>query len=165
VRARPALLLIALLAARTAQAEPEPEPERRVWLALRSASAFGYSGAGFYNHLAGARLDYRPDPRFAIGVLASYANLKGAEGRAHNVLVAGMVEYRLPLSARIALPVRGYTGYLPANGPWLEAATGLRFGLGPTTELTLELVAPALWVIRERVVGSFDAAIELAFRL
>jgi hypothetical protein len=141
------------------------EPERRLWLALRTESAFGYSGAGFYNHLAGVRLDYRPDPRFGLGVLASYANLKGADGRAHNLLVAGMVECRLPLGARVSLPVRGYTGYLPANGPWLKAAAGPSFTLTPTTELTLELVAPALWVIRERMVGSLDVSLELVFRL
>jgi hypothetical protein len=153
-----------LLAAQPARASAS-EPARRLWLALRTESAFGYSGAGFYNHLAGVRLDYRPDPRFGIGVLASYANLKGAEGRAHNLLVAGMVEWRLPLSARVSLPVRGYTGYLPANGPWLKAATGPSFTLAPRTELTLELAAPALWVIRERVVGSFDVSLELALRL
>jgi hypothetical protein len=95
----------------------------------------------------------------------SYANLKGPNGRVHNVLPAAMLEWRAPLGNDVALPIRFFSGYLPKNGPWLKLALGLSRRLSERTTLTFEALAPALWVVRNSTAGSFDASLELAVDL
>jgi hypothetical protein len=134
-------------------------------LAVFTEGALGFAGDGFYNQLAGLRLDYHASPRFALGLALSYANLKGPDGRAHNVLPAAMLEWRAPLTRDVSLPIRFFSGYLPRNGPWIKAALGLSRRLNSRTTLTLEAIAPALWIVRDSTVGSLDAALELAVDL
>ena len=145
---------------------PSTEPSPHFALAVAAESAFGLSGSGFYNQLAGLRLDYRTASPLTLGVGASYANLKASDGgRAHNVLLTGMLEWNARLSRHAGLPVRLVSGYLPKNGPFLKAAVGLSYELGASTRLTFEALAPALWIVRDSTVGSFDATLELAFAL
>ncbi|HWA78477.1 MAG TPA: hypothetical protein VG937_39345 [Polyangiaceae bacterium] len=150
----------------SAQPAPSPvAPSRPFALALFTEAALGFSGDGFYNHLVGPRLDYHAGDHLTLGAALSYINLKGKNGRASNVLPAAMLEWRSPLGSDVALPVRFFSGYLPRNGPWLKAALGLSRRLGSRTTITFEAIAPALWVVRDSTVGSFDASLELAIDL
>jgi hypothetical protein len=170
-----AMSLATLHAANAFGAEPEPprteaptstEAEPGFALAVAAESAFGLSGAGFYNQLAGLRLDYRTASPLTLGVGTSYANLKASDGgRTHNALITGMLEWNAPLSRQAGLPLRLVSGYLPKNGPFIKTAIGLSYEFSAGTRLTLELLAPALWIVRDSTVGSFDATIELAFAL
>jgi len=151
---------------------PAPTPavraeDRRAPLALAvfTEGALGFADDGFYNQLVGVRLDYHAGERFTLGFATSYANLKGKEGRAHNVLAAAMLEWRFPVSRKVSFPLRFFTGYLPRNGPWLKAALGLSHSLGQRTRITFEFFAPALWVVHDSTVGSVDAALEFAVDL
>lgn len=164
----PLVLKALLIPHLLAQAAPQPaaaEPARRVALAAFTEGALGYAGDGFYNQLAGLRLDYRAGERLALGLSLSYANLKGKNGRAHNVLPAAMLEWHFPLSERVGLPLRFYSGYLPKNGPWLKAALGLSHRVGDRSRITFEAIAPALWVVHDANVGSFDVALEYSVDL
>jgi hypothetical protein len=134
-------------------------------IAAFTEAALGMDGDGFYNHLAGVRLDYRIGKHLGLGAAFSYVNLKGASGRVHNVLPALMGEWYFPVNPNFGLPLRAYAGYLPKNGPWLKAAFGLSGRLGKHTVLTVEGLAPTLWVVRDTTVTSFDLAVELAFEL
>jgi hypothetical protein len=140
---------------------PEPEWPPRFRLALKSESAIGMSGDGFYNHLLGARLDRRFTPHWAIGLSIAYANLKGKDGRAHNVLPMAELEYRAILSDDWAIPIRFGSGYLPKNGPVVRVSAGIGYAIADDMELALDLIAPTGWVANERVVLSLDLAAEL----
>jgi hypothetical protein len=140
---------------------PEPEWPPRFRLALKSESAIGMSGDGFYNHLLGARFDRRFTPHWAIGLSVAYANLKGKDGRAHNVLPMAELEYRASLSDDWAIPIRFGSGYLPKNGPVVRASAGIGYTFTEDMELALDLIAPMGWVANERVVLSLDLAAEL----
>jgi hypothetical protein len=144
--------------------DPSPAPHP-LSLTLFTEAALGFSNDGFYNHLVGPRLDYHAGPHLTLGAALSYINLKGKNGRASNVLPAAMLEWRTPLGSDVALPVRLFSGYLPRNGPWFKAALGLSRRLSSRTTLTFEALAPALWVVRDSTVGSFDASLELAIDL
>jgi len=141
----------------------EPFPEARWRLAAGTAVAFGVSGGEFRNHLLGARIDRRFSDDVALGLAVQYANLKGKEGRAHNVLPWALFEYRIDLGGGFAVPLRYATGYLANNGPVLHAAAGLALPLGDDVELSLELFAPSVWIVQERAVLSLDFAAEVAF--
>lgn len=150
----------------SASSTTAPEATPRFALAVAAESAFGLSGSGFYNQLVGLRLDYRTASPLTLGLGTSYANLKASDGgRAHNALISGMLEWNARLSRQAGLPVRLVTGYLPKNGPFLKVALGLSYDLSDSTRLTLEALAPALWIVRDSTVGSFDATLELAFAL
>jgi hypothetical protein len=150
----------------TAKPPPSlPEAAPRFALAAFTEGALGLEGDGFYNQLTGARLDFRTGRHLTLGFGASYANLKGKEGRTHNALFAAMLEWYAPVSARVGVPIRLVSGYLPHNGPWLKAALGLSYDFSDRTRLTFEALAPALWVVHDDTVGSLDASIELAFAL
>lgn len=136
-----------------------------VALAGFAEGAFGYADDGFYNQLAGLRLDYRAAERLSVGFALSYANLKGKNGRAHNVLPAAMLEWSVPLSPRVGLPLRFFSGYLPKNGPWIKAALGLSHRVGQRSRITFEALAPALWIVHDSTVGSFDVALEYSVEL
>ncbi len=130
-------------------------------ISFRSESAFGLSGAGFYNHLLGARLDRRFTRSWALGLSVAYANLKGKEGRAHNMLPMAELEYRGWLSDDWAIPIRLGTGYLPKNGPVARASAGLSYEVADDVDIGLDLAAPMVWVANERAVVSLDLAAEL----
>ncbi|HVU00750.1 MAG TPA: hypothetical protein VHE30_03330 [Polyangiaceae bacterium] len=134
-------------------------------LALQTEGAFGLGRRFFYNHLAGARVDYGFPGDFAIGGYLGYANLKGKDGRASNVLPYAQVEYRLHVaeSSGILIPFRLGSGYLPRNGPFLRLAAGVSFPLGGTARLGLDLLAPTVWVVRNSTAFSMDVAAEVSF--
>lgn len=138
-----------------------------VRLALQTEGAFGLSEHFFYNHFAGARLDYAFTPDFAMGAYAAYANLKGRDGRTANVLSYLQLEYRLALSdsSRVRVPLRFAAGYLPKNGPLLRLAAGPSFPLGRSTRLGFDLLAPTFIIVHDRTVVSLDVAAELCFEL
>jgi hypothetical protein len=161
----PALLLLVSTSLARAQ-EPMPStPFSRARLALRAEPAFGVAGGRFFNQLVGARADYRFTEQISLGGYLGYANLKGQEGRAHNVLPSLELEYRPSLDAsnRFGLPLRFATGYLPNNGPVLRLSIGVSYALGPTVDLVLDAFTPTFWVIRDRTVVSLGGALEIAW--
>jgi hypothetical protein len=146
---------------------PPPRPRfDRFRLAIQTEGAIGVSGR-FYNHLAGARLDYRFTPDVAAGAYVAYANLKGKDGRASNVLTLLMVDYRVRLShsGALQLPLRYGIGYLPKNGPVMRASLGLGYSVSDSVDLVLDAVAPTLWVSGDKTVFSMDIGAEVSFTL
>ncbi|GMV13175.1 MAG: hypothetical protein HS104_11030 [Polyangiaceae bacterium] len=141
--------------------ESEPFPEGRFRLALGGAAAFGVSPGPFQNYLAGARADWRFSDEASLGIGVQYANLKGKEGRAHNVLSVALFEYRIDVGAGWAVPLRFGSGYLPKNGPVVKTAAGVSAPLGDDLELTAELLAPTIWITNERAVLSLDVSAEI----
>jgi hypothetical protein len=133
--------------------------------ALRIEPAFGVSGGHFYNQLAGARVDARFTDEVALGAYVGYANLKGQEGRAHDVLPALELEYRpkFGTSRAFGLPLRFATGYLPENGPVLRLSLGISYAVTPKFDLVLDAFTPTFWVIRDRTVVSLGAALEASW--
>jgi hypothetical protein len=75
------------------------------------------------------------------------------------------LEWHLPLSERVGLPLRFYSSYLPKNGPWRKAALGLSHRIGERSRITSEAIAPALSVVHDASVGSFDVALEYSIEL
>jgi hypothetical protein len=136
-------------------------------LAIQTEGAFGLAERFFYNHLAGARIDYGFPGDFAIGGYLGYANLKGKDGRASNVLPYAQVEYRIHWSSTsgVRIPIRFGSGYLPKNGPFLRLAAGPSFPLGGSVRLGFDVLAPTIWVIRNSTVFSMDVAAEVSFAL
>jgi hypothetical protein len=134
-------------------------------LALRIEPAFGVSGGHFYNQLGGARVDARFTDEVALGAYLGYANLKGQEGRAHDVLPALELEYRprFGASRTFGLPLRFATGYLPENGPVLRLSLGMSYAVTPKFDLVLDAFTPTFWVIRDRTVISLGAALEASW--
>ena len=63
--------------------------------AVQTEAAIGVYPGDFYNHLAGVRLDLVFSPHVSFGGYVGYANLKGKDGRANNVLPYAQVEYML----------------------------------------------------------------------
>lgn len=146
-----------------AQTPPATLPLR---VAVQTEAAFGVGPGEFYNHLAGARLDLQFSPRVSLGGYLGYANLKGKDGRAHDLLPYAQVEYLLgnPGSA-VRIPFRFASGYLPRNGPMARLATGLAFRLTPTVDVVTELFAPTFWVTGDQMLLSMSLSLELAVRL
>jgi MYXO-CTERM domain-containing protein len=145
---------------------PAPRPpafEPRFRLALQTEAAFGVATGSFYNHLAGARLDRRFSEEFAFGAYLGYANLKGKDGRAHNVLPYFMLEYRIELEGDFALPFRFAPGYLPMNGPTARFSAGVSFSPAEDFEILLEPLIPMLWITGDQPVLSLNLAAEVAF--
>jgi hypothetical protein len=144
----------------TAPAPPTFSPAR---FALRAEPAFGVAGGRFFNQLVGARADYRFTEQLALGAYVGYANLKGQEGRANNVLSSLELECRplLDASGRLGMPLRFATGYLPNNGPVLRLSMGLSYALSPNVDLVLDAFTPTFWVIRDRTVVSLGGALEI----
>ena len=145
--------------------QPPPESSRYgKWrVALQTEAAFGIGGNDFYNHLAGARLDHRFTRRAALGAYVGYANLKGKEGRAHNVLSYALVEYRIPIgSGTFGVPLRYGIGYLPKNGPFMRTSAGIGLAASEQIDLVLDLLAPTVWLTHDEAVVSLDLAAEVA---
>jgi hypothetical protein len=128
--------------------ENEPIGKR---LTVFSTTALGVPGIDFVNELAGARFELEYTPRFAIGFAASYANLKGKDGRVSNVLPEASFAYRAPLGeSAFHVPLRLSGGWLPKNGPTLRFSTGFDIDLGDTFSLELALLEPMVWVAYDR---------------
>jgi hypothetical protein len=158
-----------------AEKEAESHPPAFVRLSLSTEGAFGFtSGVNestpnslptFYNHIVGPRLDYGFPNDFAVGVFLGYVNLRGKEGRASNLLTYVQLEYRTRVSksSEFRIPLRLATGYLPKNGPFFRLSAGLEIPLGKGVHLGLDLIAPALWMIRNRTLLSLDVGAEVGF--
>ncbi len=130
-------------------------------LAIQTEGAVGISGR-FYNQLVGARLDRCFTPATCLGGYVAYANLKGQSGRASNVLLYSMVEHRRRAGI-FFIPFRAAVGYLPHNGPFARASAGVAIQSG-NIDVTLDLLAPTLWVTGNEPVLSMDLAAEVAVR-
>lgn len=150
-------------AARPAAAPTETEPTFSLLrLAVGTRAAFGLTDPWFYNHLGGAAIDRRFSPVLSIGLGASYANLKGPDGRAHNVLFEARFDYRARIyEDTLAIPLRVGVGYLPRNGPTLQLSSGLAIQVSERVDLVLDLLAPMLWVSEDLAVTSLNAGLEL----
>jgi hypothetical protein len=133
--------------------------------ALQGEAAFGVGSGTFYNQLAGARIDYRFTEQIALGGYLGYANLKGKDGRAHDVLSYLNLEYRPRLGENSAfgLPLGFGTGYLPNNGPFLRLSAGISYVLSPHTDVVLAFLTPTFWVIHDRTVISLGTAVEISY--
>lgn len=152
----------AALAQDKASAPTAPSPAPRLRVGLSSTSAFGVTGARFFNQLVGMRVDYRFTPRFAFGGLLSYANLEGKERRVHNVLPEVLLEYRIPyLDESFGVPLRFGLGYLPKNGPTLRIGAGFDFALSEHVSMDVVPLEPMVWVNRERPELSLDGSVSL----
>lgn len=171
--APPALLAATLLAASvpaaaqtTAPTTEAPATTTRLpmRLALQTEGAVGVYPGDFYNHLVGVRLDLVFSPHVSFGAYIGYANLKGKEGRSHDVLPYAQVEYLTGPLGPIRIPFRFASGYLPRNGPVARFSTGLAFRLTPALDLVTELLAPMIWVTHDQMVLSMNVAVELAYR-
>ena len=133
--------------------------------AFLTESAFGVGQGAFYNQLTGVRVDYRFTDRLSLGGYLGYANLKGKDGRAHDVLPYLNLEYRPRLDEKgtFGLPLGFGTGYLPNNGPILRLSAGVSYALGPHTDIVLAFLTPTFWVIHDRTVISLGAALEINY--
>jgi hypothetical protein len=123
--------------------------------------ALGVSPGPFRNVLVGARIDRRFSEQASLGLGLYYANLKGKDGRAHNVLPLALFEYRVDVGAGWGLPLRFGSGYLVKNGPVVKTAAGVSAPLGDELELSAELLAPTVWITHERAVLSLDLGLEI----
>jgi len=133
-------------------------------LALQTEGAVGVYPGDFYNHLLGVRLDLVFSPHVSFGGYLGYANLKGKDGRTHDLLPYVQVEYMAGPLGGIRIPLRFASGYLPRNGPVARLSTGLAFALTPALDLVTELLAPMLWVTGDQMVLSMNLAAELVYR-
>jgi len=173
--APPASLLALLLAAETAaetapatveNAAPQPTapPRLPMRLALQTEGAIGLYPGDFYNHLVGGRFDLVFSPHVSFGGYVGYANLKGKEGRASNMLAYVQAEYMAGAPNGVRVPFRFASGYLPRNGPVMRLATGFAFPVSPTIDVVTELLAPMIWLTGNQMVISMDVAAEIVFR-
>ena len=148
-----------------APAATAPPPARLpMRLALQTEAAVGVFPGDFYNHLAGVRLDLLFSPHVSFGGYLGYANLKGKDGRAHDLLPYAQVEYMLGPPGGVRIPMRFASGYLPRNGPIARLATGFAFAATPTVDLVTELLAPMIWVTGDQMVLSMNLSAEIAWR-
>ena len=155
----PLLLLATSPAPAPAANDSAPHPLR---VGLISTSAFGVTHAKFFNELLGARLDYRFTSRFAFGASLAYANLKGKDGRVHNVLPEVSTEYRVPLQKEaFGMPLRLGLGFLPKNGPTLRLGAGVDFAFSDAVSCEVIPLEPMVWLTRERPEVSLNASIAL----
>ncbi len=149
---------------------PEPiDPDQPAFtsptlrLAAGTEGAIGLSGAGFYNHLVHARLDAVFATTTSVGFELAYTNLKGRDGRAHNVLPSIVLEHAVDLGSGWSLPFSFSPGYLPKNGPVLQAAAGVAYAFDDSTELALTPIAPTAWITKDEAVYSLNLSAELRF--
>jgi hypothetical protein len=147
------------------QAHAEETPFARLRFAGQVESAFGVSGGSFYNQLAGARVDYRFTEQIALGGYLGYANLKGKDGRAHDVLPYLNLEYRPRLGEKSAwgFPLGFGTGYLPNNGPFLRLSAAVSYAASAQIDIVLAFLTPTFWVVHDRTVVSLGAALEISY--
>jgi hypothetical protein len=172
----PAASLLALLLAadgapepapptvQNAAAQPPAPPRLPMRLALQTEAAIGLYPGDFYNHLVGGRFDLVFSPHVSFGGYLGYANLKGKEGRASNMLAYVQAEYMAGAPNGVRVPFRFASGYLPRNGPVMRLATGFAFPVSPTVDVVTEVLAPMIWLTGDQMVVSMDLAAELIFR-
>ncbi len=136
-------------------------------LVLQTEGAIGTSQQGFYNHLVGARVDFRVSRAILFGVYFAYANLAGKGGRADNIYFSIMAEDRIRISSSsdISIPLRVHLGYLPFNGPVIRLSAGINIPLSSRFELGFDLLAPTFWILPDRTAVSLNVAAELILRL
>ena len=148
--------------------EPEPGGELRRWsLTLQTEAAFGVSNEFFYNHLLGARLDFRITRDILLGVYFAYTNLNARNGRADNMFFMLQFENRIRLSRDIDLtiPLRAAVNYLPFNGPVVRLAAGLNYAISPDWEIGADLIVPTFWILADGGTAvSLDVALEVQYR-
>jgi hypothetical protein len=154
----------AATATTTTAALPAPPAHLPMRFALQTEAAIGVYPGDFYNHLLGGRLDLVFSPHVSFGGYLGYANLKGKEGRASNLLAYAQVEYLAGPPNHVRIPFRFASGYLPRNGPVMRLSTGFAFPLTPTIDLFTEVLAPMIWLTSDQMVLSMDLAAELVFR-
>lgn len=135
-------------------------------IAVQTEAAFGTSEDSFYNHLVGARLDFRFTQDLYLGAYVAYANLRGRNGRVSNVLPYLQIEDRVRITRRsdLTIPLRASVGYLPFNGPFVRLAAGFGFPISERWFIEGDLIAPTFWVLPEHGAVSFDVSAELAYR-
>ncbi|MFK7990179.1 MAG: hypothetical protein AB8I08_29435 [Sandaracinaceae bacterium] len=153
---------------RPAPARPEePEPEIRRWsVTLQTEAAIGIDDEVFYNHLTGARVDFRITRDIALGVYAGWVNLNGRDGRVDNILVMLQFENRIRLSSDLDLtiPLRAAIGYLPFNGPVIRLAAGLNYAFDEHFEMGIDILTPTFWFLPNGAAVSLDLALEATYR-
>ena len=148
-----------------APAPEAPAPARLpMRLAVQTEGAVGVHPGDFYNQLVGVRLDLVFSPHVSVGGYLGYANLKGKDGRANDLLPYAQVEYLTSPLGPVRIPFRFATGYLPRNGPVARFSTGFAFRLTPAVDLVAELLAPMIWVTRDQMVVSMNLAVEVVYR-
>ena len=142
-------------------------PTRRFDIALQTEAAFGVGSDFFYNHLFGARLGFRITTNSMLGLYVGYANLRGRDGRAGNMLMYLQYEQRLRPSGRsdISIPLRAAIGYVPFNGPFFRLAAGINIPLSSRVEIAFDILNPTFWILPNSTAVSFDVAAEMIFRL
>ncbi|MGF1465909.1 MAG: hypothetical protein ACFCGT_07225 [Sandaracinaceae bacterium] len=147
------------------EASEPPAALRRWGLTAQTEAAFGASEDFFYNHLIGARLDFRITRDIIIGAYVAYANLNGRDGRASNLLVALQFEDRIRIARGLdlTLPLRASVGFLPFNGPVIRLAAGLNYAVSPSWTIGADLLAPTFWILQDRTSVSLDVAIEATY--
>lgn len=148
--------------------DEEPEPELRRWsLTIQTEAAFGVSSEFFYNHLVGARIDFRITRSIIIGAYFAYANLNERNGRADNLLFMLQFEDRIRLSddLDLTIPLRAAVGYVPFNGPVIRLAAGLNYAVSPDWEIGADLLVPTFWILADGGTAvSLDVAVEVTRR-
>lgn len=145
-----------------------PEPPIRRWaVTLQTEAVFGTTQGGFYNHLVGARLDFRVTRDLIFGAYVGYTNLQGRNDRAHNLLlmIQGEQRVRLGPSIDLTIPLRIAVGYLPFNGPVIRLSAGLNYPISENFEIGVDLVTPTFWVLADDFAVSLDVALEATYRL
>ena len=162
---RPANLTLPASSGPPAAATPSGSDRLPMRFAVQTEAAIGVYPGDFYNHLAGVRLDLVFSPHVSFGGYVGYANLKGKDGRASNVLPYAQVEYMLGSPGGIRFPLRFASGYLPRNGPVVRLSAGFAFPLTPKVDLVTEVLVPTIWITRDQMLLSMDLAVELLFRL
>jgi hypothetical protein len=102
-----------------------------------------------------------------LGLYAGYANLRGRDGRAQNMLfyLQGEDRIRLGEGTDLTIPLRFALGYLPFNGPFVRISAGLNLPITERIELGIDLIAPTFWVIPSGVAVSANFGLELIYRL
>jgi hypothetical protein len=160
-----AVLAAASITALATSARADEGALAPVRYAVQAESAFGVGQGSFYNQLIGARVDYRFTEQLALGGYLGYANLKGRDGRAHDVLPYLNLEYRVGLDEKriFGLPLGFGTGYLPNNGPYLRLSAGISYAVTPQTDVVLAFLTPTFWVVHDRTVVSLGAALEINY--
>lgn len=144
-----------------------PEPPIRRWqVTLQTEAVIGTTQGGFYNHMVGARLDFRILRDLIVGAYVAYTNLQGRNDRAHNLLVMIQGEQRIRLgpSIDLTIPLRVGIGYLPFNGPVIRLAAGLNYPISPDFEIGVDLVSPTFWILPDDVAVSLDIGLEATYR-
>ncbi len=133
-------------------------------LAFQSEGALGISGSGFGNFLTGLRLDRHFSETLALGLSLDFVSLKGKDGRVGNLLPEARLEYRIPFSDDVAVPLTYGMGYLVNNGPTIHFGGGVDIALSESWSLGLE-AGPMGWFTHDELIWSLNAGVALGVTL